>query len=86
MRISCSSSSSMRTTPARPAAAMAKPVSRPMPTASAPRIIALTTSAPRRIPPSTITSARPAAARTTSGRTSIAPRPWSSWRPPWLDT
>src|SRR5205809_624134 len=48
--------------------------------------MAFTTSVPRRKPPSTMTTARPLTARTTSGSTSSDPRPWSSWRPPWLET
>jgi len=53
---------------------------------SAPRAIALRMSEPRTKPPSTTISARPATAAATSGRTSIVARPWSSWRPPWLET
>ena len=85
-RISPSSSSSMRVMPDAPPAAIPKPFSRPRPTAVAPSATAFTMSVPRRNPPSTRISARPATAATTSGTTSMLPRPWSSWRPPWFET
>jgi hypothetical protein len=43
-------------------------------------------SVPRMKPPSTQTCARPATACTICGRTAALPSPWSSWRPPWLET
>jgi hypothetical protein len=57
-----------------------------MNTALAPSASALSTSLPRRTPPSMNTSARPRAASTISGRTSSEPGTASIWRPPWLDT
>src|SRR3982074_1137580 len=70
----------------RPAGASPAHGRRPMPTRPAPAAIALTMSVPRQNEPSTMILARPATALTISGRTCIAPRPWSSWRPPWFDT
>ena len=75
-----------RATPASAGRGERVAVSRPMPTSSAPSAIALTMSVPRQKPPSIQTLARPSTASTTSGSTSIAPRPWSSCRPPWLET
>src|SRR5262245_11332338 len=75
MRISSSISSSMRTQPGAAAAARPKHGIRPMPTRSAPRAMAFTTSVPRWKHPSTMTFARLSTALTTSGRTSIEPAP-----------
>src|SRR5258705_8709666 len=47
----------------------------PIPTIWAPSAMALTTSVPRMKPPSTMTTLRPATAFTTSGSTSMEPRP-----------
>ena len=60
MRISSSRISSARTSPASPPAASAQHCRRPTQAAFAPSATALSTSVPRQIPPSTITSARPA--------------------------
>ena len=54
--------------------------------AVAPSAIALSTSVPRRTPPSSSTSILPSTASTTSGSAEMAERTPSSWRPPWLET
>lgn len=72
--------------PGAPAAATPNKVARPNKTALAPRAIALAASAPRRMPPSSITGIRPPTAATTSGKASSVPIAPSSWRPPWLET
>src|SRR3978361_1896246 len=72
--------------PTSPPAASAQQCRRPMPTRSAPSAIALTMSEPRQNEPSTMILARPATALTISGSRCLAPRPWSSWRPPCVDT
>ena len=87
MRISSSSSSSVRTSARLAGRGEAEAgAGGPMPTVCAPSAMAFTTSVPRMKPPSTMIVARPPTAFTTSGSTSIEPRPWSSWRPPWLET
>ena len=53
---------------------------------AAPSASALTTSAPRRMPPSSMTGMRPATASTTCGRARTPAGAPSSWRPPWLET
>ncbi len=55
-------------------------------TARAPRASALTTSLPRRIPPSRSTSSWPPAASATAGRQRMAAGVESRLLPPWFDT
>jgi hypothetical protein len=73
--------SNTRTTPCSPSTARPQNNGRPMQTALAPRAKAFTTSAPRRMPPSSRTSSLPLAAATASERTSIVARVLSRCRP-----
>src|SRR6218665_1479816 len=88
-----SSSRNRRSTWATPAApALARPYSagRPISTALAPSAMALSTSVPRRMPPSTSSARGPVAlwatASATRGSTLAVPGLVSRVRPPWLDT
>ena len=75
-----------RARPVSPRAASPHNGARPASTARAPSASALTTSAPRRMPPSTSTSTLPSTASATSGSASIVASAPSSWRPPWFET
>ena len=55
-------------------------------TAFAPRATALTTSLPRRTPPSQMTSSWSPTAWTTGSTRSMVAGAVSSWRPPWLES
>ena len=83
---SARSSSSTCDTPRSPATASPHSTGRPTATAVAPSAHALTTSVPRRIPPSTSSGSSPPTASAIAGSRSTAAGTVSSWRPPWLDT
>ncbi|MNR25351.1 hypothetical protein D3C85_1424970 [compost metagenome] len=72
--------------PALPATAAPKSCGLPVKTRRAPRATALSTSEPRRKPPSTITGKPDGTASTTSGKACKGEMQPSSWRPPWFDT
>ncbi len=84
--ISSRSRVSTSRTPASPPTASPQAAARPTSVARAPSASAFSTSAPRRMPPSTYTSQRPATASTTSGSASSVAGAPSSWRPPWFET
>ena len=73
-------------TPASPSEPNPKTYGRPTSTALAPNASALSTSVPRRIPPSTKTGTRPATLSATCGSASMVAGTVSRLRPPWLET
>mmetsp|Transcript_6801 Transcript_6801/g.18267 ORF Transcript_6801/g.18267 Transcript_6801/m.18267 type:complete len:231 (-) Transcript_6801:493-1185(-) len=73
-------------TPSCPASAKPYSTGRPSNTQSAPRARALSTSVPRRMPPSMKTGTRLLTAFTIAGRTSSAEGAKSNCLPPWFDT
>ena len=76
----------MAPTPASPATASPHRCGRPIGQAVTPSARALTTSVPRRTPPSSRMGIRPPTAATIAGRASMVPGAPSSCRPPWLLT
>ena len=73
-------------TPAWPPTARAHSDARPIMTALAPRATALTTSLPRRTPPSMTTSMRSPTASAITGSARMVAGVVSRLLPPWLDT
>ena len=72
--------------PRCPSCASPQSMGRPTKTIWAPSASALSTSVPRRTPPSMKTGSRPASALTTGCSASTVARQPSSCRPPWLET
>ena len=77
---------STRSTPSSPPPTRPHIAGRPTSTARAPSASEMSTSVPRRIPPSTSTSISPPTAATTSGSASSEAGAASNWRPPWFET